>query len=52
MKKLFLCIFVVTGFIALAVPIQAASFTVGFAVEFSGADEPVGPTPWLEAFLR
>jgi len=51
MKKLFLCIFVVTGFIALAVPIQAASFTVGFYDEFSGdgAKPPEGPTPWLVA---
>ena len=51
MKKLFLLITLVVGVIAFALPAQATKITCGLDVEFSVADDPQGPTPWVTAIF-
>jgi hypothetical protein len=36
-------------FVSAASPLHAATLTLGLDVEFSGATDPLGPTPWISA---
>jgi hypothetical protein len=49
MRKILFFIIVGVGFILTATSVPAATFTYPLNIEFSGATEPEGPTPWLTA---